>query len=52
MNDEFPDYFQVIIIAYLYLDSWLTAFHLRKINKRLDELEKEREKGDRIKWGI
>jgi len=36
------DYFCIIVIAYLYIDSWVTAFRFKKIYKRLEELENEK----------
>lgn len=29
----------VIVVAYLYIDSWVTAFRLKAIYKRLKDLE-------------
>jgi len=34
-------YFYIMIIAYLYIDSWATAFRFKKIYKRLEKLENE-----------
>jgi ABC-type long-subunit fatty acid transport system fused permease/ATPase subunit len=36
------NYFCIIVIAYLYIDSWVTAFRFKKIYKRLEELEKHK----------
>ena len=32
--------FCIIVIAYLYIDSWMTAFRLRSMQKKIEELQK------------
>jgi hypothetical protein len=39
MSQDSLNYWLVIIVAYLYFDSWVTAFRLKAILKRLKDLE-------------
>jgi hypothetical protein len=32
--------FCIVVIAYLYIDSWMTAFRLRGMQKKIEELQK------------
>jgi ABC-type long-subunit fatty acid transport system fused permease/ATPase subunit len=39
MTQDSLNYWLVIIVAYLYFDSWVTTFRLKAIHKRLKDLE-------------
>jgi hypothetical protein len=39
ISQDSLNYWLVIIVAYLYIDSWVTAFRFRAILKKLKEME-------------
>lgn len=39
MPEDPLNYWLVVIVGYLYIDSWVTAFAFRKVYKRLEDLE-------------
>lgn len=39
MSQESLNYWLVIVVAYLYFDSWVTTFRLRAILKKIKEME-------------
>jgi len=40
MSQESLNYWLVVVVAYLYFDSWMTTFKLRAILKTLEKMEK------------
>ena len=39
MYQDSLNYWLVVVVAYLYIDSWITTFRLKAICKRLKDLE-------------
>lgn len=39
MSQESLNYWLVIVVAYLYIDSWVTTFRLKAILKKIREME-------------
>lgn len=39
MSQESLNYWLVIVVAYLYFDSWATTFKLKAILKKIEEME-------------
>jgi hypothetical protein len=39
MNQDSLNYWLVVIVAYLYFDSWVTTFKLRAILKKIEKME-------------
>jgi hypothetical protein len=39
MSQDSLNYWLVVIVAYLYFDSWVTAFKLRSILKKIEKME-------------
>jgi hypothetical protein len=44
LSQESLNYWLVIFVAYLWFDSWVSAFRFRAISRKLEEIEK-RERG-------